>query len=90
MPVGVAVGAGTVLEPQNKVKGGILMPKVAVSSAMKRVMSLSGLTDGELVSAGVWYGRVSEHWCKGLSGDWPEHGRGMYWGSSNCPRFPWV
>lgn len=33
------------------------MSKVAVSSAMMRVMSLSGLTDGELVSAGVWYGR---------------------------------
>lgn len=34
------------------------MSKVAVSSAVMRVMSLSGLTDGELVSAGVWYGRV--------------------------------
>lgn len=34
------------------------MSKVAVqSSAMMRVMSLSGLTDGELVSPGVWYGR---------------------------------
>lgn len=30
------------------------------SSAMMRVMSLSGLTDGELVSPGVWYGR--EEW----------------------------
>lgn len=27
------------------------------SSAVMRVMSLSGLTDGELVSPGVWYGR---------------------------------
>lgn len=55
--MGVAVAAGTVQEPQNKVKGGMLMSKVAVSSAVMRAMSLSGLTDGELVSAGVWYGR---------------------------------
>lgn len=38
-------------------EGGILTSKVAVSSAVMRVMSLSGLTDGELVSAGVWCGR---------------------------------